>query len=318
MNLLNSRINRRTLGGITIGAAAASGLHLASAQDATPEVAEEEVAATLATLESAAQFDVIANANSYAIFQAGDNVPGWYVFNVENASEAPASFNLARLPEEVGVGDFTTFLFQMNTGALTEMPAWVADTVFAGGVYVPVGGSNSVMLHLDAGKWVAFSNLSVSTQSATTITVGEPVAEEGAEAAATPEVAEETVVTAPEGFGSSFTVSIADGAIAADAGPAVGYNVIGVRNDATQPGNFVLLHTAEAVEADAAADLATAFLAGEETGAEVAGGMGVLSSGAFGYVELDAVAGTYVGFSSVSNASGTRQLEDGAITVFTV
>ena len=132
MNLLNSRINRRTLGGITIGAAAASGLHLASAQDATPEVAEEEVAATLATLESAAQFDVIANANSYAIFQAGDNVPGWYVFNVENASEAPASFNLARLPEEVGVGDFTTFLFQMNTGALTEMPAWVADTVFAG------------------------------------------------------------------------------------------------------------------------------------------------------------------------------------------
>lgn len=318
MNLLNSRLNRRTLGGLTIGAAAASGLKLASAQDATPEVAEEEVAATLATLESAAQFDVIANTNSYAIYQAGSNVPGWYVFNVENASEAPASFNLARLPEEVGVGDFTTFLFQMNSGTLTEMPAWVADTVFAGGVYVPVGGTGSALLHLDAGKWVAYSNLASSTQSATTIQVDEAVAEEGTEAAATPEVVEETVVTAPEGFGSSFTVSIADGAISADSSPAVGYNVIGVRNDATQPGNFVLLHSVEALEADAAADLATAFLAGEETGAEVAGGMGVLSTDAFGYIELDAVAGTYVGFSSVAGATGTRQFEDGAITVFTV
>lgn len=317
MNLLNSRMNRRTLGGITLGGAvAASMVNLASAQDATPEV-DEAAQAMLADLETAAQMSVVANANSYAIFQAGDNVPGWYVFNVENASEAPASFNLVRLPEEVGVGDFTSFLFQMNAGTLTETPEWLGSAVFAGGTYVPVGESRSVLTNLEAGKWIAFSNLAASTQSVTTIQVNEPVAEEGEEAA-TPAVVEEAVIAAPEGFGSSFTVSLADGAINADASPVAGYNVIGVRNDATSPANFMLLHSPDALDDAAAADLVTAFLAGEETGAHVGGGMGILSSDTFGYVELDAIAGTYVGFSSVANVTGGRQYEDGAIITFTV
>lgn len=324
MDLLNSRISRRTLGGIAIGTAAAGSLaHLVAAQDATPEVQDElatpETTATLAELEGATQVSVIANERSYAIYQAGENQPGWYVFNLENASESDASFNLARLPEDVGVGDFTSFLFQLTSGQLTELPTWLLNTTFAGGTYAPAGGSNSVMVHLDAGEWVAYSDMAASAQSVTTIQVSEPVAEEGEEAAdATPVAAEPTGIIAPEGFGSTFTVSVNDGEISADSSPVAGYNILGVRNDASTPANFVVIHSAEAVEDAAAADLAAAFLAGEESGATLAGGMGVLSNNAFGYIELDAVAGSYVGFSSSVNASGGTQLEDGAVIVFNV
>lgn len=320
--MINSRMNRRTLGGIALGAAATSSLaYLVSAQDATPEVdgdmeASPVAMATLADLETANQVDVVANANSYAMYVGDANQPGWYVFNIENASEAGAAFNLVRLPEEVGVGDFTSFLFQFTSGSLSEVPAWLGDAVFAGGTYVPVGETGSVLVNLDAGKWIAYSDLATSTQSVTTISVldAEAAATAGADPVATPEGGE----VAPEGFSSSFTVSVADGAINADSAPAAGYNVIGVRNDASMPANFVVLHSADAIDEAAAADLATSWLAGEESGATVAGGMGVLSAGSYGYIELEAEAGTYVGFSSVMNASGGRQFEDGALVVFTV
>lgn len=325
MDLLNSRINRRTFGGITIGAAASAGFAgLVAAQDATPEAGEGTdatpvAAATLADLETATQVEVIANTYSYAIFQSGANVPGWYVFNVENTSEAGAAFNLARLPEGVEVSDFTSFLFELTSGQVSSLPEWLLDVTFAGGTYAGVGETSSVLVNLEAGEWVAFSDQAFSEQSVTTIVVSEPVAEEGeGEAAATPEVAEAAPVVAPEGFGSTFTVSIADGAINADSSPAVGYNIIGVRNDASMASNFVLVHSTEAVDDAAAADLAAAFVAGEESDATLAGGMGVISSNAYGYVELEAEAGSYVGFSTVVNASGGSQLEDGAVIVFNV
>ncbi len=325
MDLLNSRINRRTFGGITVGAAATAGFAgLVAAQDATPEVevgtdATPVAIPSLAELESAPQVQVVANNNSYAIFQAGENTPGWYVFSLENASESDAAFNLVRLPEDVAVGDFTSFLFQLTSGQLTEMPEWVADATFAGGTYAPVGETSSVLVNLEAGEWVVFSDLAVSTQSVTTIQVSEPVAEEG-EAAATPEVAEASPLVAPEGFGSTFTVSVADGSISADSSPSAGYSIIGVRNDASMAANFVLLHVdgTESVDDAAAADMAAAWLAGEETDAHIAGGMGVLSPDNYGYIELEAEAGSYIGFSSVVNASGGSQLEDGAVIVFNV
>lgn len=318
MDLLNSRINRRTLGGLTIGAAAtASFAGLVTAQDASPE-AEEVSAATLANLETATQVDVTVNDNSYAIFQAGENVPGWYVFTIENTSESDAAFNLALLPEGVEVGDFTSFLFQLTSGQLTELPEWLLDVTFAGGTYAGVGESSSALLNLPAaGDWVAFSDLAASTQSVTTIRVTEPVAEE-TETSATPEVAEVAAQVAPEGFASTFTVSLADGAINADSSPAAGYNIVGVRNDASMVANFVLIHSAEAVDDAAAADLAAAWLAGEESGATLAGGMGVLTADSYGYIELEAEAGSYVGFSSTVNATGGSQLEDGAVVVFNV
>lgn len=324
MDLLTTRINRRTLGGVAIGTAATAGLaRFAVAQDATPEAdavdATPVSTPTLAELEAATQVSVIANDRSYAIYQAGENQPGWYVFTLENASESDASFNLARLPEEVSVSDFTSFLFQFTSGQLTEQPSWLGDVTFAGGTYAAVGETNSVMVNLDAGEWVAFSDMAASQQSVTTIRVLEPVAEEG-EADATPVAAEPEPlsVVAPEGFGSTFTVSISDGAINADSSPSTGYNILGVRNDASDAANFVLIHSSESVDEAAAADLAASFLAGDESGATLAGGMGVLSNDTFGYIELDAVAGTYVGFSSLVNASGGSQLEDGAVIVFTV
>lgn len=320
--MINSRMNRRTLGGLALGAAATSSLaYLVSAQDATPEVdgnleASPVAIPTLAELETATQLSIIANTNSYALYGGGENQPGWYVFTVENASEADASFNLVRLPEEVAVGDFTTFLFQMNSGQLTEEPAWLADATFAGGTYVPVGGTNSVLVNLDAGKWIMFSDLATSTQSVTTLSVlsAEETAAMGSEAVATPEGGE----VAPEGFGSTFTVSVADGAINADSTPSAGYNIVGVRNDASSVANFVVLHSTEAVDEAAAADLAASWLAGEESGATLAGGMGLINAGDYGYIELNAEAGTYVGVSTAMTATGGRQFEDGAVVVFTV
>lgn len=327
MDILNSRINRRTFGGITAGAAASAGFAgLVSAQDATPEAdidvdATPEAAATLSTLEGVTQVSVVANNNSYSLFLGDQNETGWFVFNVENASESDAAFNLARLPEGVEIGDFTSFLFQFTSGQLTEMPEWLMDVTFAGGTYVPVGETGSVLVNLGVGEWVAFSDLAASTQGVTTFQVFEPASEEegeGEEAAATPEVVEAAPVVAPEGFGSTFTVSIADGAINADSTPSVGYNIIGVRNDASTPANFVLIRSDEEVDEAAAADLATSWLAGEEVGANVDGGMGVISTDAYGYIEIEAEAGTYVGFSSLVNATGGSQIEDGAVVVFNV
>lgn len=326
MEMLNYRIHRRALGGITVGAAATAGLaRLVSAQDATPEADEEvvdaspEVAPTLAELEAARQVGVVVNNNSYAVYLGDYNLPGWFVFNVENGSESDASFNLARLPEGVAVGDFTSALFQLSSGNFDALPDWFADVEYAGGTYAPVDGANSVLVNLGVGEWVIFSNLAVSTQSVTTFQVLEPEAEEGEEAAATPEVAEPTFVTAPEGFGSTFTVSVADGAINADSSPGAGYNVIGVRNDASTAANFVLIHSEETVDDAAAADLASAFLAGEETDAHLVGGMGIISTNTFGYIELESEGvGSYIGFSSVANATGGLQLEDGALIVFNV
>lgn len=320
MDRLNSRMNRRTLGGITLGAAAAASLGgLVVAQDATPEI-EEESAATLANLESATQVDVTVLNNAYAIFQAGENVPGWYVFNIENTSESDASFNLALLPEGIEVGDFTSFMYEVTSGQLTSLPEWLPDVTVAGGTYAGVGESSSALLNLNAaGDWVAFSNLAASTQSVTTIRVSEPVAEEGEEGA-TPEVAETAPQVAPEGFSSTFTVSVGDGVITADSSPAIGYNIIGVRNDASMAANFVLLHVdgTEITDNAAATDLAAAWFAGEETDAHVVSGMGVLSPDAYGYIELEAEAGSYVGFSSVVNSTAGSQLEDGAVIVFNV
>lgn len=322
MDILKNRLNRRTLGGLTMGVAATGSLaYLVSAQDATPEV-DSDMAATpvgapaLADLETANQVDVVANNGSFAMFVAGENQPGWYVFNVENASESDASFNLAKLPEGTEIGQFTSDLFQVVSGNATELPAYFAETEFAGGTLVPVGGTNSTLVNLTAGEWVVFSSHVGSTQGATTITVlsAEDNAAMGIEAAATPEGGE----VAPEGFGSNFTVSVSDSSISADAAPAVGANIIGVRNDASVPANFVVLHSAEAVDAAAAADLANAWDAGEEVSATVVGGMGVLSPNSYGYIELNAEAGTYIGFSSLMNATGGSQVDDGAIIVVPV
>lgn len=322
MDILKNRISRRTLGGVTMGAAATTGLaYLVSAQDATPEV-DGSMEATpmgvpaLADLETANQVDVIANKNSYALYVSGENQPGWYVFNVQNASEADASFNLAQLPEGVAVGDFTTAIFGLVSGNNTERPEWFGDVNFVGGTYVPVGGTSSVLVNLGAGEWVAFSAHKGSTQGATTIKVlsADETTAMGSEPVATPEGGE----VAPEGFGSTFTVSLSDSAISADAAPAAGLNIVGVRNDGTSPATLVVLHSAEAVDAAAAADLAKAWVAGEEVSATLAGGMGVLSPSAYGYVELNAEAGTYVGFSSLLNAEGGSQVDDGAVIVVPV
>lgn len=322
MDILNNRISRRTLGGITLGAAATTGLaYLVSAQDATPEadMAAEATPVgmpTLAELETANQVDVVINNNSYGLYVSGENQPGWYVFNVENASEADGSFNLAKLPEETAVGDFTTDLFKIVSGTATEVPAYFADTEFVGGTSVPVGGMNSVLVNLSAGKWVVFSSYKGSTQGATTISVlsADETVAMGSEPVATPEGGE----IAPEGFSSSFTVSLTDSSIGADAMPSVGLNIVGVRNDGSAPANFVVAYSADAVDAAAAADVAKAWIAGEEVPVTLVGGMGVLSPGEYGYMELNAEAGTYVGFSSMVNATGGAQVDDGAIIVVTV
>jgi hypothetical protein len=136
----------------------------------------------------------------------------------------------------------------------------------------------------------------------------------GSEPVATPEGGE----VAPEGFGSTFTVSVSDSSITADSAPTAGLNIVGVRNDGTSPATLVVAYSADAVDPAAAADVAKAWIAGEEVPVTLVGGMGVLSPGEYGYFEMNAEPGTYVGFSSLSNATGGSQVDDGAIIVVPV
>jgi hypothetical protein len=313
MSVFESSMSRRTLGGVALGAAATTGLaYLVSAQDATPSADEAtpETAPTLAELETVTQIGIAVTNGSFGIYGGSENQPGWFVFQVENGSDADASFNLAQLPEGMSVSDFNSAVFKTISG--TEVSTFEGVT-FAGGTTVAAGGAASVLVNLSAGEWVIFSAHAASKQSSTTIKVLTP--EEtvymGSEPVATPEGGE----LAPEGFGSNFTVSVSESAISADAMPSAGLNTIGVRNDGSGPANLVVLNSTESVDAAAAVDLAKSWIAGEEVGATVVGGMGVLSPDKYGYFELTVTGGTYVAFSALANADGSLQVDGGAIIV---
>lgn len=318
MSLFESRISRRTLGGLTMGVAATGSLaYLVSAQDAatpaavdaTPEVAGVP---SLAELENATHIDVKVLNGAYAAYVGNGQEEGWYVFNVENTSEADASFNLALLPEGTTASDLSGFVHQVNVGEATEMPEWLSGTTFAGGTSVPVGETASVLVKLVPGEWTMFSTNAQSKQGPANFKVlnaDELLELYGVEAAATPEGGS----LYPEGFSSSFTISISDAGIGADAMPAQGLNIIGVRNDGTAPADLVILHGAEAGDPAQLAEIAKAYIAGEETDYTLVGGMGALSPGNYGYIELTAESGVYLAFSSLVNASGTPQVDDGVL-----
>ncbi|MCO5216761.1 MAG: hypothetical protein M9934_02795 [Thermomicrobiales bacterium] len=310
MSVFDSRINRRTLGGVMLGTAAvASASRFVFAQDATPE-AEEVVPATLADLETVTQIGIDASNYGFGIRGGNENQPGWYVFTVSNKSDSLASFNLAKLPEEMSVSDFNSAIYKTINGVEV---ADLAEVTFAGGTTVEVGGSNSVLVNLSAGTWVIFSSHVAATQGSATIAVlgADEITAMGSEPIATPEGGE----IAPEGFSSRFTVSVTETSVAADAAPGAGLNTVGVRNSGDSPVNLVVLNTTETVDAAAATDLAKSWIAGEETSATIAGGMGLLSPSAYGYIELDVTGGTYVAFSTWANADGTLQVDGGAIIV---
>lgn len=319
MSLFESRISRRTLGGVTMGVAATGSLaYLVSAQDATPAMdateATPEVAGvpSLADLENVTHIDVKVLNGAYAAYVGNGQEEGWYVFNVENTSDADASFNLALLPEGTGASDLTSFVFQVNNGEVTEMPAWLGETQFAGGTSVPVGETNSVLVKLTPGEWTMFSTSAQSKQGPGNFKVlsAEELMElYQVEAAATPEGGS----LYPEGFSSSFTISVSNAGIGADAMPAQGLNIVGVRNDGDVPADLVVLHGTEAGDPAALADVAKSWMAGEETGFTLVGGMGALSPGNYGYMELTAESGVYLAFSSLVNASGTPQVDDGVL-----
>lgn len=313
MSIFESSMSRRTLGGVALGAAATTGLaYLVSAQDATPSADEAtpETAPTLAELETVTQIGIAVNNGSYGIYGGSENQPGWFVFQVENASDADASFNLAQLPEGMSVSDFNSAVFKTISG--TEVSTFEGVT-FAGGTTVPVGGTGSVLVNLSAGEWVIFSAHAASKQSSTTIKVltAEETVYMGSEPVATPEGGS----VAPDGFGSTFTVAVTETSVAADSMPVAGLNTIGVRNNGDSPVNLVVLNSMDSVDAAAAADLAKSWIAGEEVSATVVGGMGVLSPDKYGYIELIVTGGTYIAFSSMANADGSLQVDGGAIIV---
>lgn len=310
MSVLDSRINRRTLGGVMLGTAAAASMsRLVFAQDATPD-AEEVAPATLADLETVTQIGIAVSNYGYGILGGSENQPGWFVFSVSNNSDSVASFNLAKLPEGMTVSDFNSAIYKTINGVEV---ADLSDVTFAGGTTVEVGGTNSVLVNLSAGTWVIFSSHVAATQGSATIVVlgADEITAMGGEPIATPEGGQ----IAPEGFASRFTVSVTETSVSADAAPGAGLNTLGVRNSGDSPANLVVLNTTETVDAAAATDLAKSWIAGEETSATVAGGMGLLSPNAYGYIELDVTGGTYVAFSTWANADGTLQVDGGAIIV---
>lgn len=310
MSVFDTRINRRTLGGVVLGAAAVTSMsRVAFGQDATPEV-EEATVPTLAELEGVTQIGIEVSNYGFGIRGGNENQPGWFVFTVNNKSDGVASFNLAKLPEEMSVSDFNSAIYKTLNGVeIADLSA----VTFAGGTTVDVEGSNSVLVNLTAGTWVIFSSHAAATQGSATLAVlnADEVTAMGSEPIATPEGGE----VAPEGFGSTFTVSVSETSVSADAAPSAGLNTLGVRNSGSSPVNLVVLNSADAVDAAAAADLAKSWIAGEETSATVAGGMGLLSPNAYGYIEVDVTGGTYVAFSSWVNADGSLQVDGGSLIV---
>lgn len=318
MSFLESRLNRRTLGGVTMGVAATGSLaYLVSAQDATPEAEDEATAiAKINDLEDVTKINVRAMNGAFSVYTGNAQAEGWYVFNVENIGERDVSFNLALLPEGQTASDLGSMLFQYHKGEVTELPEWYSAAKYAGGVFVPVGATSTAMVYLEPGEWVMYSSHVNSKQGASTLKVHTPQELEeifSIPAEATP--VPETESYAPEGFGSTFTVSVTGSSVGADAMPVMGHNIIGVRNDGDLPADLVILHAEEVADPAALVDSAKAWMSGEETDLTLVGGMGALSPDAYGYMELDAAAGVYVAFSTLPNAEGKPQIDDGAVVV---
>lgn len=285
------------------------------AQDATPIA--EELGLDLPVVNITAQESVLSISVTPPVLE------GWTLISLVNESEAAAGVNLALLPEEQSVGDLTSVVSESFAGEGGELPDWWSDATFGGGAYAAPGETSQGVVYLTPGQWAVFSTNPAAVQPAQTITVAtvdEAAENYGVEPEATP-VAATPVGATPvvEGLEADGEIAITDGAFDIANGPEAGEQLWQVMNDGEQVADLILFSTDEELDEEGAADLATAFAAGEATdGATLVGGVGALSSGGTAYLPVNLEPGNYVIVSTQPDADGGLQASNGLVASFVV
>jgi hypothetical protein len=280
----------------------------------------------LGAFDSTGLTEIVITAEQYTFTAAvpGALAEGWYIVTLQNNSDAVAGVNLGLLPEGTTGSDLSGLLSQSFQGEGGELPEWWSSATFAGGNVAAAGESTSTLAYLVPGQWLMFSTNPASMQSPSSFSVLTPeeletnygiAAPEGeATPMASPDVAG---AAAPEGVTASVTVQVTDSAIEPDGAPAGGQQILQVINAGEQVHDFIILHTEDTLDEAGAASLATSWVMGEETNATAVGGVGTLSPGSTAFSAVDVQPGTYAAFSSLPDANGGLQVDNGLVVVFT-
>lgn len=288
----------------------------ASAQDATPEAEAPTGLAALGLQE----INIDASDTIYTVAFAPPLVEGWTLVTLTNSSTSIATANLAMVPEDQSIGDFSSALFTSFKGEGGELPAWFADTQFAGGALAGVGESTQVAVYLTPGNYVVFSTNPASTQPVQSVAVASAddlVNIYGIEAEATP-VADASATPVVEGLPADGTVSITDGAYNVASTPVSGPQVWAVTNDSSQVSELTIVGVDYDIPVEEAILWAPTFAAGDLGSATIQNGSGLISPGATAYVSLDLAPGVYILFSSAPDAAGGIQSSAGLLMVITI
>lgn len=292
---------------------------VAFAQSATPAATPAAVEPPTSIAPDLQTITVTANDGIYKIVVPGGGlVEGDFVIELVNATPNNiANVNFVMLPEDVGVGDFTSLLAKAFKGEGGELPAWFAsDTAkFAGGGFAAPGNTTQTIVTLPAGRWVAFSSNPGGNQSAQVISVSAP---EPAEAPAGTPAATPVMVASPvvEAFPSDNTITLAAGGITLASDPTSAQAVWKVTNTSTEVMDVVLVK--EVTETIDPATVAAALSSGGTVNGLVVAGSGALSPNGTAYIGATLEAGNYAVFSSLPAAAGGLQSAAGAATTITV
>lgn len=324
----STRFNRRAFTALGIGASAGllASTHNVFAQDASPVASPD--------MEMAGAFDmtglteIVISAEQYTFTAAvpGSMSEGWYIITLQNNTDALASANLALLPESASGGDLSSLMSKSFRGEGGDLPSWWDMATFAGGNVAAPGESTSTLAHLTPGKWFMFSTNPASVQSPSSFMVLTPqelednygisAAPEDATPMASPDVAAST--SAPEGVVATVRVDMSDSALTLDGAPVGGDQIVlQAINSGEQVHDLILLHTAEVLDEDGAASLAMSWAKGEDTDATAIGGVGTLSPSLTAFTAMNVEPGTYAVFSSLPDAEGGLQFDNGLVAIFT-
>lgn len=288
-----------------------------AAQEATPEATPEPTGLAALGLQ---EIQVTAQTATYSITFAPPLVEGWALITLVNETDAPATVNFAQLPEEISVGVFSATVFSSFQGEGGELPDWWTETLFAGGAWAGAGETVQTAVYLVPGQWTAFSTNPMSAQPSQTFVVasGEDLVNiYGVEAEATP-VGGPVATPVVEGLPADATVSITDGAFSIAEAPVAGPQIWEVTNDTDQVSEIILVSVDYDIPQEEAVLWVGTFAAGDLGNAVIQNGSGTLSSGTTAYVEVDLAPGTYVLFSTLPDAAGGLQSDNGLVTVFVV
>ncbi len=251
-------------------------------------------------------------------------VEGWALITFTNETEVPAVVNIAQIPEDTSLGDFSSAVFSLFQQEGGEIPEFFAESTFTGGAWAGAGETVQSAVYLTPGQWTTYSSNPMAVQPVQTFQVATPeelvevygVVPEATPVGGTPVA--DTATPVVEGLDSDGQVSIADGAFEIASDPVAGPQVWEVTNNSSQVSEVVLVSVADELAEEDAVAWVSAFAAGDLGDAVIQNGSGHLSPGAVDYISLDLAPGAYVLFSAVPDAAGGLQSDNGLVTVFVV